>query len=337
MLPAKPADAQGQPTTLFADDATITLSIRGPLGDIARGAVRSADPHPATLVIEGAQPETHAIALSARGITRRRREICAFPPLRIEFTRPPAAGSLLEGQRRLKLVTHCRQADSFQQYLLLEYAAYRMLNALTPLSLRVRLATIGYYEGDATRPFVTRLGFLIEDVDDAAERNGLAEIEGGRFSPERLDPAGAARFAIFQYMIGNLDWAMHAGPAGEDCCHNSRPIAAAADPAARLIPIPCDFDHAGMVDAPYATPPAQLDISDVRTRRYRGFCTHNDEARAAAGEMLAGRERIEAVLGAIPALSERNRSRALAYLAGFFEDIATPASVESKLLRSCIG
>ena len=28
-------------------------------------------------------------------------------------------------------------------------------------------------------------------------------------------------------MIGNLDWSMRAGPAGEGCCHNSRLIAPA--------------------------------------------------------------------------------------------------------------
>ena len=35
-------------------------------------------------------------------------EICTFPPLRVEFAQPPAATSLFAGQKRLKLVTHCK-------------------------------------------------------------------------------------------------------------------------------------------------------------------------------------------------------------------------------------
>ncbi|MBC7987362.1 MAG: hypothetical protein H7X93_11960 [Sphingomonadaceae bacterium] len=332
---AAPVAAQA-PTALFASDDVIQLTVRGPIGAVARGGERSTAVHPATLTLEGAAPETHAIALSPRGITRRRRDICTFPPLRIEFTQPPPAASLFAGQRRLKLVTHCRPTDSFQQHVLLEFAAYRLLNALTPLSLRVRLARIDYVEEGATRPTASRLGFLIEDIDDAASRNGLVELEGGDFPYARLSPRDAARFAVFEYMIGNLDWAMQAGPAGDDCCHNSKPLAAAPDVTSGLIPIPYDFDHSGLVDAPYATPPAQLTVSSIRTRVYRGFCMHNEEARAVAAEFLAARPRIETALGAVPELSDRHRTRALAYLAGFFESVATPADVDRNLLRSCV-
>ena len=48
-------------------------------------------------------------------MSRRERAMCAFPPLRVEFAGEPPETSLFHGQRRLKLVTHCRSADSFQQ------------------------------------------------------------------------------------------------------------------------------------------------------------------------------------------------------------------------------
>lgn len=337
MLFAAPAIAAGEPTPLFAQDDTIRLTIRGPMGAIAREAERGGEVHEASLTLQGAAVETHAIGLSARGVTRRRRDVCAFPPLRLEFAQPPPRTSLFSGQRRLKLVTHCRPAESFEQFMLLEYAAYRLLNELSPLSLRVRLARIDYVETGADEPFASRLGFLIEDIDDAAARNGLVELEGGNFRAARLSPTDAARFAVFQYMIGNLDWAMEAGPVGEDCCHNSKPLAPAANSLGGVIPIPYDFDHAGFVDAPYATPPAAVSMSSVRTRRYRGFCIHNEPALAAAAEALAARARLETVLATIPELGERQRAKALRYLAGFFDDIATPRAVGSNLLRTCLG
>ena len=47
-------------------------------------------------------------------------------------------------------------------------------------------------------------------------------------SSSQLSPADAARVAMFEYMIGNMDWSMRAGPPGEACCHNRRLIARAA-------------------------------------------------------------------------------------------------------------
>ena len=82
------------------------------------------------------------ITLTARGITRLRDDICSFPPLRVEFNSPPPPGSLFERQGRLKLVTHCRTAADHQQKILLEYAAYRIFNLLTPVSFRARLAQV---------------------------------------------------------------------------------------------------------------------------------------------------------------------------------------------------
>lgn len=325
-----------EPHPLFAAGETIRLTIRGPVGAIRRAAERETDAHNATLVLAGPAPESHAIRLSARGLSRRRRDVCSFPPLRIEFVAPPGETSLFRGQRRLKLVTHCQPSESFQQHLLLEYAAYRLLNALTPHSLRVRLAAIGYAEGAASAPSISRLGFLIEDVDDAARRNGLVEIETGNIAPGRLSPREAARSAIFHYMIGNLDWSMTSGPAGDSCCHNSKLMGAAAGARAGLIPIPYDFDYSGLVDAPYAVPPEQVPVATVRTRRYRGYCAHNTEAQAAAAEFRAARSALLAVPGAIPGLSARHRDRAVAYLSRFFDDIGDSAAVSSNLLRTCL-
>jgi hypothetical protein len=322
---------QTAPTPLFASDDTIHLTIRGDLSSL----VRSSRASPATLTVGGEAPETHAIQLSARGVSRRRRDICTFPPLRIELPSRPEAG-LFEGQRRLKLVTHCRRQTSHQQFVLLEYAAYRLYNAITPRSFGVRLAQIDYYRNDAQTPTYSRVGFLIEDVDDVAERNGMVEVERGEFPPAWLNQQDTARVAMFQYMVGNLDWAVQDGPDGEDCCHNTRPVGATETATSNLTPLPYDFDQTGLVSAPYAVPPAQIRVSSVRTRVFRGFCLHNEQTRAAAAEFLAARPRLEAVLASITDLSDRRRARAVSYLNGFFEDIATPADVERNLIEDCL-
>ena len=128
---------------------------------------------------------------------------------------------------------------------------------------------------------------------------------------------------------------MRAGPAGKVCCHNAELIGPLAPGA--VTPIPYDFDFSGFVNAPYATPPAELDISDVRQRRYRGYCMHNQYVVAAAREMRSARPQILGVLGQVPGLEPATQQKAASYLDKFFADIATDADVGSKVLNRCLN
>src|SRR6186997_3293429 len=129
------APAAAQTTSLFASDDPIHIKIAGPVNAVARGAEDSTAPREATLSLAGTA-ETYPIRLSARGITRRLKLTCSFPPLRVDFAQKPPASSLFAGQGRLKLVTHCQNDTGFQQHLLLEYSAYRIFNLISPVSFR---------------------------------------------------------------------------------------------------------------------------------------------------------------------------------------------------------
>lgn len=325
--------AQAAPKPLFASDAPIHIKVQGPIGNIARNAAKSTAPQSATLSMDS-PAESHAIQLSARGLSRRTGGICDFPPLRVQFLQAPAASSLFVGQKRLKLVTHCNAQPRYQQQLLLEYSAYPILNILTPLSFKARLATVDYAENSG-KISVTRYGFLLEEFDDVAKRNGLPESRvGARIEVPQLEPQQAALAAMFEYMYGNLDWSMRAGPQGEVCCHNAKLL---AGPGGRHIPVIYDFDYSGMVDAPYAIPPKGIKVSSVRQRAYRGYCRHNTQALAVAAELRNKRAAIEAVYSQIPGLEDRTRAKALAYLSTFYRDIATDDAVRANLLKDCIG
>ncbi len=331
LIASSAALAAEPPKPLFASDELIRLTIRGPLETIARKAEHRPGPVAGSL---GHGAETLPIMLSPRGITRLRKETCQFPPLRVEFPQAPAAGSLFAGQRRLKLVTHCRPAEGFQHHVLLEYAAYRLYNQLTPASFRVRLAQIDYLS-ESGKPITSRYGFFIEDVDDVGRRNGTGEARvGDRIPVASLSPADAARFAVFEYLIANLDWALQAGPAGDSCCHNNKLIRGANAP---YVPVPYDFDFSGFVDAPYALPPETVRVASVKVRRYRGMCRHNALALAAAAEARALRPQLIGSLSAIPGLDEKVRRKATAFLDKGFADIASDQLVNDKLLKTCVG
>ena len=317
---AKPA------TPLFAGDAPIQITIKGPISALA--SKRSEEQRPATLTYAGT---SYPIMLTPRGITRLKKDVCQFPPLRVTFAQKPPAGSLFDHQGQLKLVTHCRSGTDFQQKVLLEYSAYRLYNLLTPLSFRARLANIDYVD-DSGKPYVSRMGFFIEDLDDMARRNGMVKVHtADRIPASLLDSRAAARFAVFSYMIGNLDWSMRAGPAGEGCCHNARLIGPTQS-AQRLLSIPYDFDFSGLVDAPYAEVPDGVSVNSVRQRNYRGYCAHIPDARVVASEMSRRRGEFLGLFSTIPGMDERTRGRAASYLDGFFKDVDS-----GKIFKTCIS
>ena len=331
---AAPAEAK-PPTRLFAEDQPIKVILRGPISAISSTPSTLRTARPATLELVVPVAEQHAIQLSPRGRTRRQKDRCTFPPLRVDFAAKPATTSFFERQKRLKLVTHCRPAAQHQQYVLLEFAAYRMFNVLSPHGLRARLGSFDYVEANG-RAVASRLGFFTEDPDDAASRNDLKEAKvGPRVVAERLDPAAAARAALFEYMIGNTDWSMRQAPLGGDCCHNFRMLGA-ANAQSGLIPIPYDFDSSGLVNAPYAAAAEQLGLSSVRDRQYRGYCAHNAQAVAVAAEFRAKKGQVMAALASVPQLDEGRRRGAAAYIESFYRDISTDEDVRKRVLKTCI-
>lgn len=326
------AIAASKPRPLFASDDVLSLTLKGPFTDMPRD--RGAKPVAGLLTVGGGAPELLPVALSVRGSLRRTRQVCPFPPLRVDFTQKPPSTSIFKGQTQLKLVTHCQRAEDFQQYILLEYAAYRLYSALTPESFDVRLAKINYVDDDG-HPITTRVGFFIEDARDVARRNGQKRLRGvNHISISQLDPAAAARFALFQYMIANLDWAMTTSAAGVDCCHNSR-LVGEKGTTTGLIPVPYDFDQAGLVNTPYAAPPERVSVPNVQVRRYRGFCQHNEQAQAFAAQLAPRRAELLTILDQTPQFEERTRRTAASYMGKFFDQISTPSQVD-EIMKTCL-
>ena len=324
VVSGKSANAH-QPRALFASETPISVTITGPFKTLATN--REKTPRPATLTADGV---TYPITLTARGNNRRTMSICDFPPLRITFTKPAPAGSLFEHQKHLKLVTHCRHAENYQQKVLLEYSAYKLYNLMTPLSFQARLANVDYVD-ESGRPYISRIGYFLEEASSVAKRNDMSLVHMPDTIPgSLLNPEASARFAVFEYMISNYDWSMRAGPKGQPCCHNSRLIK--ADSARQLTPIPYDFDQAGLVDAPYAGPPEGIDIANLRERSYRGYCAHQAQARAFAAQISPRRAEFLAVFASIPGLQPREQQKASSFIQGFFNDLDN-----GKMLKSCVS
>jgi len=330
---AQTASAKKDP--LFASDDIIKIRIDAPFSTLVRRSKKSTTPYPARLTLEGATPESHAITLAARGKSRRTRGYCKFPPLRVKFTDKPAKTSFFKGQKSLKLVTHCNKGSQYQNVNALEYSIYKMYNVLTPQSLDVRMAQIDYVNTKNGEIYATRYGFFIEDMDDAAKRNGMKELDLPKISGAQLDPAAAARASLFNYMVSNLDFSMTKGPEGSDCCHNGKLMGATKTSTRGLVYVPYDFDQTGFVNAPYATTPDGIKAKSVRTRIYRGYCAHTPAVKAQVASFLQNKDRITRVIYDVSVLDDPSRASAATYLNAFFETLQDPKKMQRNLFNKC--
>jgi hypothetical protein len=318
---------------LFQAPSPLVVTLRAPWPDVLKPGA-APKPYPAVLGYTDAQGQAHALeaTVETRGITRRR--LCHFPPLRLRFAKGTTAGSEFAGQDSLKMVTHCDNAASFKPYYVQELLAYRIYNLVTDKSFRARPLEVTYLDPQGGKPNGPRFAFLIEDVGDMAKRNGLEPDPRARFRPSDYDSLALSRFMLFQYLLGNTDWDVLSGPRPDECCHNVR-VVGAPDAAGGRIPVPYDFDSSGMIGAKYAAPHASLPIKDVRTRLYRGLCTHNDTLEAARKEYQGLRGAIFALVQDEARLDPQRRKALANYLEGFYATLDDDARFASEITAKC--
>lgn len=329
LLFSQPTHAQA----LFTDDSILQVRIEAPLETLS-------GERPDDEYLDGSLSYTEAdgrmqrfdVRLQTRGRFRRQRSTCPFPPVRLNFKTGDLVGSLLEGQDKLKLVTHCNtRRDQFEQLVMREYLAYRILNSLTDKSFRTRLLHITYVDTENDNESFTRYGFVIEDDDDVGKRIGMESMKTAKLNYSDVDQAHTNMISVFQYLIGNTDYSLIRGPADDDCCHNAVPFS----DGSLVWPVPYDFDFSGLVDAPYADPAPQLKIRSVRTRVYRGRCSNNDILDETLGAIRAKKEEIYGLVNALPDLDDRNRRQVTQYLDSFFRVAEDEKRIEREFVREC--
>ncbi|NNC66196.1 MAG: hypothetical protein HKN84_15540 [Gammaproteobacteria bacterium] len=320
-------------TPLFADETPLALTIEGPFRTLSRerrerneleGLVRYKDSDGTEVTLD--------VQIRTRGNSRM--DICTYPPLRLNFRRRQVEGTVFAGQDRIKLVTLCKDTDSYRDYLAFEYEIYRIYNALSDISYRVRWADIEYVRTDGRRRTSEhRPGFLIEEDTEAAARTGLETWDVERVDLRTLEPRTMALLGLFHFFIGNTDWAGTSGRPGDRCCHNGDVL---RTPTGQAVLIPYDFDQAGLINTEYAKPAASLPIRSVRQRLYRGYCRFNNGLDAAVERFNSTRAEIESIV-AEAQVSANMRRRAQRYVEAFYELIDDPDERLEQIDLACRG
>ena len=266
------------------------------------------------------------IRLRARGITRK--SICYFPPIKLNFKETKFDNDSLNDINSLKLVTHCKNSDLYEQYLLKEFLVYRMYNLLTDSSFRVKLVHIDYIDSEDKMKPLTKYGFIIESNDHLAER-----LHGIRINKEGVNTWDTDRYLIslldiFQYMIGNTDWSIPP-------LHNIRLVKPLV-PFSSILAIPYDFDYSGMVNTVYAIPDENLGTETVRTRVYRGYCLPSDDHyQRLFNVFLEKKQDMFSLVEDFELLNKKSRTEMLEYLEEFYSIIENPRLAERNIIDLC--
>jgi hypothetical protein len=328
-------DDSPKPAKLFSSEDTLAITLTAPWRQLERDeSYQGAYPARIQYRDESGGDVELDLTVERRGV--KRQVACSFPPIRLRFEKETVKGTTFRGQTSLKMVTHCEKSARFDQYYVLEMLAYRMHNLLTEYSFRVRPLEVTYLDSDTGKTGKSRFAFLIEDDSDVAKRNDLKKLKIPSVSASRLEPEVASQFALFEFMIGNVDWAATAGPDPEECCHNVKLIAPRPlEQDDSIIPLAYDFDSAGLVDAPYAAPPNGLPINSVTQRLYRGYCVHNASLPTARQDILERESALRALIAAEDRLASGSKKKADRYLDDFFDILKDPGDFEKYVTEKC--
>ncbi len=326
-------ESASKPAKLFTTSDPLAVTISAPWRDLERKE-KYQGTYPAKIEFtdELGNATSLNMTVERRGITRQ--AVCRFPPIKLRFDKKEVKGTSFRGQKSLKMVTHCQISSRFEQFYVLEMLIYRMYNIITDFSFRVRPLAVTYVDSERGNQQKPRFAFLIEDDSDVAKRNGQKKLTIAKTTKKRLDSRETSNFALFQYMISNLDWSALSGPHKDKCCHNAKLIG--QDPVKDTVyAIPYDFDAAGLINAPYAAPPDKLPVSKVTQRLYRGFCVHNDTMEDGRQRFLDHEQAILALVRDEPRLNSSTRKKSLKYLERFFDTLHDKQDFQKKIIAKC--
>ena len=313
---------------LFQDHEPLRLRIEADFNELRDDRDQDAEERDGLLVIiapDGSE-ESYPLEIRTRGRFRLLSSTCRFPPLRLDVPKSQMDGTPFEDQDKLKLVTHCRDDERYEQNSIKEYLVYRIYNLLTPNSFQARLARITYFDVTGDDDPIERWGFVIEAEEALAERLGASVVEDrpDGVHPAQVEDTAAGLLNLFQYMVGNTDYSIY----GQ---HN----VVAFEAEGMVTPIPYDFDWTGLVNAPYAKPDPSLQVRNVRRRVYRGLCRPGIDYATVNAQVLSKREAITDLVRTESRLGEDEREDVLDFLEGFWETLEDPGDAKGRIEDAC--
>ena len=256
---AEKVSAKGK---LFNSEEILHIKLTANLNALFKDRSDNSSYHP--LLMQYLDNDSNLVSINLRAKTRghfrKDKRNCKMPPILLDFPEgKEIKNTLFENQKKLKLVVPCQGDD----YVIREWLVYKVYNLLSKNSFKARLALVDFDDSLNPKKSETHYCFLIEDEKQMAERNDCFVWKRKMLDMRNTNINEFRKMAVFEYMIGNTDWGVR---------YLQNIVLITEDSLMVPITVPYDFDHAGIVDASYAAPAPELDLSSIRERLYRGFC-----------------------------------------------------------------
>ena len=310
---------------LFDDDQVFEISLKGNTRELLNDRSENPKFHSITLSYKRNDGSEISIPVQmrTRGHFRKLKENCTYPPLLINFSPNSLhSTSIFKEQSKLKLVMPCAGDD----YVVREWLAYKIYNLVTPQSFRVRLVKVKLEDSKNKKSINPFYGLLLEEEQQMAKRN-KATLTEQRLRPHQTQQDAFLRMAIFEYLIGNTDWSV-------EYLQNIKLIKTDSFP--QPITVPYDFDHSGIVNAPYAHPAEELLMKSVQQRRYRGYCINDMKV---FEKPIASYNRLKSDIYSLYTtcnlLDEKYIKSVTRYLDGFYATINDPKNWQKDFAYPC--
>lgn len=239
-----------------------------------------------------------------------RRSICAdIPPLKLKFKRNDLIAAGLSTSNDLKLVTQCvEDEDRARETLMREYLVYKLYNQLTDYSYRVQLVKMTFVDR-STMVTKNQWAFLIEDTAQLRARVNAKKLgKKERFDVSQIRAKEEQTAALFQYLVGNHDWAIV-----------GRKNIKLIREGEKIVVIPYDFDFAGIVHAPYAKANSTLGIKSRFDRVYLGNESNNEELKETVEHFFSKKKAMMETVKDFDLLSRNAKRDMVNYMNHFFK------------------
>ena len=268
------------------------------------------------------------VKIKTRGNFRRNPKNCSMPPLKLKVSKKArTTDNVFKDQYVLKLVVPCKKnAEKFQEYIIMEYLIYKAYELFDDLHYKTRLVDLELIDSLKPDKPLKMKGFFIEETKQLAEKNGGKFVKFKRFHQENIERNQMTKLAVFQYLIGNTDWSVDVG-------HNIKLFfkEGANVPTA----VPYDFDWSGIINTNYAVPSPNLNISSVKERTFRGYKRSMEEYTPVIKLFNDKKEEVYNLFKNCEWLSDKTKSSTIKYLDEFYKIINDPKTVEREFIKNC--
>jgi len=265
------------------------------------------------------------IELSPRG--NMRNKYCDLPPLKLDFSKEDLANAGFNAAfDDFKLVHTCKDDEEHRALVMREYLAYKLYNLLTDYSFRVQLLDFSLEDSKGMLYKVASKGFIIEKDDEMAHRLNGRVLKPKNVSRDALQADVFDMMSLFQYMIGNTDWFIYNK-------HNVKILK--IEDQLFPIPVPYDFDYAGIVNAAYAIPEKRLPVKDIKDRYYLGACRTHKELQPIFKHFKDKKEIILNTCAEFSPLSDSIRIEITSYITNFFDILENEERCKKMIVQHC--